>query len=345
MGKLYLHIGTHKTGTSAIQSFLYKQGEELLEKDRLIMLKKVPNTFHTGIRECSAESTNFISAYTNFFHSQMKDSSLNYFYSNEELSGNPSTHYKNNRYVFDVLKKAIPPGFDIEIIVVFRRQDAYLQSIFTEYKHHGGDLNFRDLFKNEYTEALNWLNFIEDIKEVFGEQVVLHVLPYEPLLLQSQSILQLVGKKLNISFFKNTENLPDTNVGFSRNALKLYDRLADSLDTPFKSMALRKVLQDVDNKGVGKEYSYLTYDEKMELLAFYDESNKQLSEKYWKKEYDMDNFSMPVKESDQVNRPTEELAIRELLGYLERQHLALNKIRKNYLFRAINKISRMVGIK
>lgn len=345
MGKLYLHIGTHKTGTSAIQSFLYRQEKELLEKDRLMMLKKVPNTFHTGIRECSADSEKFLADYKDFFHSQMKDISLDYFYSNEELSGDPSTHYKNKRYIFNVLKQAVPADFDVEIIVVFRRQDAYLQSMFTQYKHHGGNLGFRDFFKSEYVEELNWLNFIEEIKEVFGEQVVLHVLPYEPSLLQSQSILQLVGNKLNINFFKDTKKLPDTNVGFSENALKLNDRLADSLDSPFKSMVLSKILQDVDNKGVGKEYSYLSYDAKMELLSFYDESNKKLSEKYWKTDYGMDNFSLPVEDTNPLNKPTEELVIYELLDYLERQHLALNKIRKNYLFRAINKISRMVGMK
>lgn len=102
-----------------------------------------------------------------------------------------------------------------------------------------------------------------------------------------------------------------------------------------------RILQKVDNKGVGKEYNYLTYEEKLAFLELYNESNKRLAAKYWKDTYGLDNFSPPQKKKEEVNRPTEELVVKEVLALLEKQSNAINKIKRNYIVRVINKVTRL----
>lgn len=190
------------------------------------MLKKFGLPYHLEMRECKEVSEKLIADYKDFFDQHAKRRDQNYFYSNEEFSGNPKTHYDNNQNVFQILKEAIPADLELEIIVAYRRQDAYVQSIFTQYKHHGGKLEFRDLFKLEYFKGLDWMENIKTIKDVFGQDVKLHVLPYEPDLLEKKSMLQLLGGIIDVRFLKKVSDLPSNNVGLSGQALKFYDQIS-----------------------------------------------------------------------------------------------------------------------
>lgn len=337
MGKLYLHIGTHKTATSAIQQYVYNHAKELQDK-KLNVLKHSDLPFRKEFRQSEEASSGLINVYKNHFKNFIKDKNQHYLLCWEGFSGNPDFFYQNNTVTLKMLFEALPKDINVEIIVVFRRQDEFVQSIFTQLKHQGEKIELKDLFKIQYYEGLDWLKFTNTIQHIFGENIKVHVLPYEPSLLNQKNMLQLLGERLNLSPLKNISILPQRNVGFSENAARIYDQISKSLESEHQSKTLRRSLQKVDNKGIGNEYHYLSYNEKVVFLKHYEESNIKLAQEYWQKEFNLTNFSSPQQQQPiNQKKTTEALVIIDLLKQLEENKTRLNS---NIFFRIVNKLLR-----
>jgi hypothetical protein len=336
MTKLYLHIGTHKTATSAIQQYFYKHSDDL-KKENLKILKHSDLPMREEFRKSDEVSKSLIDAYKAYFENVLKNDKHNYFLCWEGFSGNPEVIYKNNQAVLEMLFAALPKGVELEIIVAFRRQDEFIQSIFTQFKHQNEKIELKDFIKIQYYEGLDWLAFLNRILLVFGKDIKLHVLPYEPVLFERRNIIQLLGDKLNLKLLKNVTKAPQRNVGFSERAENLYEQITPTLNSEYQSKVLRRTLQKVDNKGMGKEYNYLFYDEKLAFLKHYEESNTKLALKYWRG-YDITDFSPPQRREElEQKKPTEELVIINLLRKIESNKL---KLQSNIFFKVINKLSR-----
>lgn len=337
MAKLYLHIGTHKTATSAIQQYVYEHSEDL-KSENIKVLRHSDLPSRSEFRKSEVVSSSLIDAYKTYFKTSLKNDKHKYFLCWEGFSGDPERFYKNNGVVLEMLSQALPKDIEVEISVAFRRQDEFVQSVFTQLRHQNEEIEFKDFLKLDYYEGLDWFKFANTIIQVFGKDIKLHVLPYEPALFKKRNLLQLLGAKLNIDSLSNVANLPQRNVGFSKNATNLFEQITPSLASEYQSKILRRSLQKVDNKGVGKEYNLFSYNEKLTFLKYYKESNAKLADQYWQKEFDLTNFSSPHKEVERDGgKATEELVIKELLQQVEDNN---TKLRSNIFFRIINKLSR-----
>lgn len=336
MTKLYLHIGTHKTATSAIQQYMYRNASEL-KKEGLKVLKHTDLPERSRFRKSKESSTELITKYRTYFCSSLNKKNYNYFLCSEGFSGSPETFYDNNNIVLEMLHAALPKNIELEIIVTFRRQDEFIQSMFSQFKKEYEEVDLNEFLNVKYFEGLDWLKHTERINKIFGEDVKLHVLPYDPELFEKKNILQILGGILNIKSLLNATNLPQRNIGMSKNARKVFDEISLLLNSKYQSRVLRMSLEKVDNKGVGNEYQILSNSEKNEFLKFYNDSNIKLSHRYWQKDYGLQNFSTPKMDIPIENKPTKDLVIKDLLNQIECHH---DKLHDNILFRIVNKITR-----
>jgi len=175
MKKIYIHIGTHKTGTSAIQRAL-QLAEYDMRKENLIYIphEKSPETILK-----SALATSFSSADINigkqFFNKWINSSSKNcdLVFSHEDLSGNPFDGYKNSYCVAEALCE-MTKGCQVIIIIYLRRQDFFVESFYNMRIRAGGYRDFSDFNNNVIKgKELDWHILLKNYEHFFGKENII----------------------------------------------------------------------------------------------------------------------------------------------------------------------------
>ena len=210
---IYLHIGTKKTGSTAIRVFLY-QNRELLEKNNFSypLIKDNQYAKEQPLSEIVMEIENKGVKQRKTFEEVKKDWNNkllpvieeskvdNFIISSEELA-------ETDLEFYDFL---ISQGFNVKVIVYIRTPSEYLSSLFVEnYKSPNKFLvpTIMDFFKlskkyNAYNRILN------NIKRIGTENMI--VRPYEKKQWKNESILEdflnCIGLELSSDFSLPTED-------------------------------------------------------------------------------------------------------------------------------------------
>lgn len=178
---LYIHIGTHKTGTTAIQKFSVDKFEELLALDIYYpkisrpTINKISNGHHLlpwyliGHPVPDKYYNEYHDKKSSVFPSLIEDikssSCQNIIISSEEFDRLNSKEIEQLKAYFD--------EFNIKIIVYLRRKDTYLESMYqTDVISNNEKNNISEYIKN-VPIPLNYYNFITDWKNTFGEENLL----------------------------------------------------------------------------------------------------------------------------------------------------------------------------
>jgi len=318
MKKVFIHIGTHKTGTTAFQNTLMKCAPELVENDGLlpVWMGKFPE--YKNLASACTYNPDLTANLYRFISDKTKNGSC-FIISAEGLSGISSNEiYSNTDVVARTLKEATK-NLDPKIIVIFRRQDELIQSLFTQKKHQGDPVSMTTFCASIDLNHLNWNNFLVPWIECFGDNNV-HVLPYDRAVFSRYSIVGLLNTVIKSTVLDKLENndVINKNVGYSPAAINIADNLNPKL-TLSQRKTLRRVLQKVGNKGVLEEYNILPRDEKQRLVDHFYESNAELATKYFLKPFGMSNFSEPLFVQNNHDTAEEVLksALVELINNLE----------------------------
>jgi len=192
---LYIHIGTHKTGTSAIQNVLSSHHKELLKYGIYYPV--------SGREKLPTQSKNMRNGHHNI---QAEIRGIQKIDALKQLR----KELKQSQYPIAIisaegLSKAEPDqirlfanyldNFDVKVIVYLRRQDQYLQSHWAQYVKNGYvDLPATEWFNIlEHTPSitnpeigrminLNYESLVDDWANVFGENnIVLGVYEHQQL--------------------------------------------------------------------------------------------------------------------------------------------------------------------
>ncbi|WP_116869797.1 glycosyltransferase family 2 protein [Vibrio splendidus] len=263
---LFLHIGTHKTGTTTIQHSLRSNAEDLLE-ERILYIEagklikklrfsaKMPESELASIREEVVEQASTYSA------------AQAYVMSWEGFSGDYINAYENSYNIAHNLHQALSPFFDIKIIVYLRDQASFIESIFTQEVHAGSTTSFND-FKN--TIDINkyyWSKLLNSYRSAFGDESVI-VMKYE----KSESNNLIIGfsEIIGSSHLLNKKTLVNQNVGYNKGELEFAMKVNATLSDDERKK-LRKLLQQ--NSKI-QDYSYFSSEEKRKISEFYKEDNE-----------------------------------------------------------------------
>jgi len=166
---LFLHIGSQKTGTTAIQSFL-RFNADLLRQAGFHYLKTGRAKINHNRMAASIKRGDGAKICADLA---------------AEVTANPSEHYIISSELFlcpgcKSLKQALPTDLisDIRIICYLRRQDKFLEAMYKQRVKTGRAAPDRAAFLSARRDGLDYLRLIDEFAASFGERNIV-VRPYE----------------------------------------------------------------------------------------------------------------------------------------------------------------------
>ncbi|MGD8458533.1 MAG: hypothetical protein PVF83_19320, partial [Anaerolineales bacterium] len=163
--QIFLHIGTHKTGSTAIQKSLLK-GKEKLRDEKIVYLTQLPA--RKNIEKLSVLDSDIISSSREFFLRKIAPypASTRFVMSYEGYSGDVFRGYLNSEIVAESLRR-ITEGCEVEIIVFLRRQDLFIESMYTQTIHQGQTWSFNDFLTTFDNSSFNWYLLLSNYAKYF----------------------------------------------------------------------------------------------------------------------------------------------------------------------------------
>jgi len=275
MTDLYIHVGTHKTGTTTIQHALRDTSRAIPEKDwtysgttptskEIMRAKQYDKTL---VQRLNIELQSLM---------QRARSADKVILSTETLSGLPTDGYRNSKVVYSMLRDATTQ-YDVKIIIFLRRQDSFVESMYTQMIHQGEALEF-DRFLTQYDspDALDYSRMLNDFRACFGDQNLI-VRSYHK---SSETGLLIDFAEIIGSKSLRSSKQGDKNPSYSRHALEIAKVCNRSLDQGRK-LQLRRALQATMAKKRREPFSYFSADQRAGFLNRYEGSNRDVANRYF----------------------------------------------------------------
>jgi len=327
---LYIHIGTHKTGTTAFQNILKKNSTKLLRKDgvALIDIEEFPRL--KEFKQSDEVDKGLADDLAGFLEQRAvrHKNILSY----EGFSGKTTKVVYSNTGVLAKILRDATQSFETKILVFFRRQDEFIQSLFTQKVHQGQSIQIQDFINDLDFKFLDWNNFLNPWIQTFGEENIT-VFPYDPIVLNEKKVHELLNDVIKSKTLSAIQDVPEKNIGMSKNATQIMKGMSEVLN-PDEKKILRRVLQKVDNKGINQEYNILNSEIKSKIIAHFDNSNRLLSTKYYSEKFNMENFSRPFFVTDN-DQPIEKSYQKLIKGLIFEVNTNREKSKGSYLFKML----------
>ncbi|MTI65571.1 MAG: hypothetical protein FH753_03120 [Firmicutes bacterium] len=284
----YIHVGTGKTGTTALQQF-FNINKNTLQKRGITYPE-------TGIFNNSGAHHNIIwSIYKGTQETNNSDydgPNRNEMFNllSKELKDKPNKVLLSSEFVSYTRSglKQLKEFFqeNIKIILYIRRQDEFIQSVNSQWIKVGNRTTISSTDING-----NYLAIIENIVDIFGRDNLI-LRPYEKQQFYNSSIFAdflnyVFGLKLDKSFQIPKSN---PNPSLDRNALE-YKRLINKLN--ISRTEKQSILPELKNYSISSnkkvflpfsKHKLLSPKEKLDIIRKYDKINKKIAKEYLNRE-------------------------------------------------------------
>ncbi len=272
---LFIHIGTHKTGTTAIQR-AFKANEKALFKEGLVTLRSCDRIALPSLGAAELAKMTTLLHQEAGMHSQ---GPARYVMTSESFSGDPMTGYANAPVVASRLRAATQ-GFDVRIILFLRRQDEFIESWYTQRIHEGASETFEEFLRLIRLEEMCWLRLTEAYAAEFGRENLIVRRYHKAFYPEPADLLtdfcQIVGVRQELI----ARSLGKVrNQGFSREAVELARSCNPHLDKE-RQKQLRQLLQPLSAKPVHSSYAYFTEPQREQLLALHQAANDEVARRF-----------------------------------------------------------------
>ena len=301
MKKLYIHIGTHKTGSSAIQRAL-QLAEYDMRKENIVYIprEKVPDSILNSALATSF-TNNDISIGKRFFDKWINSSpeACNLVFSHEDLSGNPFDGYKNSYCVAQSIRE-MTKGRQVIIIVYLRRQDFFVESFYNMRIRAGGHRDFNDFNNNIFKgKTLNWYELLKNYAHFFGKENIITRRYDKKYLYENNSLIIDFANIIGSETLKNVALALSYNSGINRDALEIL-RLCNKYLNEKETAVLKKSFEKSSSKSPFSKCPFFTPEERKQFMANFAATNELVV-----KEYLQDNsdplFPEVSCEKDEIN--------------------------------------------
>jgi len=270
MKQLRLHIGTHKTGTTAIQNALRANGK-LLARYGCTYIDEAYE-LSRRLKEPGLGNAAFVAVKSKFNDLVRKAPEDTVIFSSEQFAGTILKNYTDSRFIAERLKD-IFPDHKVSIIVYFRRQDHFIESAYTQFIQQGQSWSF-DRFR-DFADFSNFdWNIVADNYRQYFQSVDI----------QLYDRSQLTGGDVVLDFFSwlgipadgRMRTIRGSNYSFSRTAVEITRVANDYLDDTAKQR-LSVILQRRDSRQPYDDNPYFSMQERETLLAHYRAANRKLA--------------------------------------------------------------------
>jgi hypothetical protein len=285
--RLYLHIGPHKTGTTAIQRFFHVNRDLLKERGLLYPLSgrpEKPGAPPGGPRRLNHHplAAEILSPPDDIRDSAWPNLLAELREAKEEvalLSSELFDHVRTEGH-FDALRSHLH-GLDVKVIVYLRRQDEFLGSYYAQYvSRKAGTLSFEEFRRLPEVEA-DYERLLSRWENAFGREALI-ARPYERSAFPNGDVIADICALIGVDPGSEVIRPPPGNVAnpsFPRSAVNCIrmvreagmdeDRVADLLEL-FKRVY----------RGREIDADYLSPMQRAELLEEFEESNRTVAKRY-----------------------------------------------------------------
>ena len=280
--KLFIHIGTHRTGSTVIQSTLSAKSDEL-KSEGIVLIEHVPSA--EEFKLLTSPNEEIIRTSREFFVNMMKRYPRcdKFLISWEGYSGNLRNGYKNTSAVAETLSE-ITKGLDASIIVYLRRQDSFIESAYTFLIQGTEWMSFQDYINGLDPRSFDWYLLLNSFAKYFPMEKIIVRRYDKEALPNKNSLTDDFANVIGSTVLKDIdlEHIPlekGGNRGYSRDALeiaRLCNQYLDEEGTRF----LRKILQRTNAKEPFEDYSFFTLEERRNFLSQYSDSNSKVARTY-----------------------------------------------------------------
>lgn len=282
----YIHIGTWKTGSSTIQFNLHSAKKQLQDEglfylskgDKMVVDDGVIRGFEKLEEEYIRESRYKLKRILE--EKLKKNPSMRFIASAEEFSGDPFKAFSNSDWVaknlFEITKDL---NLDIKIIVYLRRQDEFVESMYTQSIHLGASHSFEE-FLSKYTPgAFDWYRLIDSYAQIFGKANIIVRRYHKEFLPENDSLIHQMGDILQSKTLKNFVGTNPRNRGLTRDALEI-TRITNKYLNKDDQYLLRNIFQETNAKMPFESYAFFSDDERIAFVNGYVGTNSRVAKEY-----------------------------------------------------------------
>jgi hypothetical protein len=309
--RLILHIGTEKTGTTAVQNFLYKNRDILL-RNRIGLLESIDypnnrklyayclpeNEFDDYFWDLNIRDVEAKRQYFKNFEQELADEIGN-LESQADTVIISSEHFHSrlkDTQSIENLKSILEPYFEeINVVCYFREQGAVIKSLYSTSMKNGHTYTLEAFtnkcLKNEHYFDYN--RFLNKWADVFGkENIKARIFSRKSLHKGDICIdfIRLFDEHLSLHDFEHATEHDNPSLGrvglfLARISNRFNPRYTKNGRRSFRSRLFLKIIEKNPFSYIGK----LEFKRVREVRDFYSESNRQFARTYL--EMDRDPFS------------------------------------------------------
>lgn len=275
--KLFLHIGAHKTGTTALQTF-FKDNQRVLEENGLVY----PNSGlldigHHALVQCLIDEEIFWIKLDKPKEELLQDfqEEINGINSDVLLSAENFLRVEPNRLGF------LKDSFDVKVVIFLRRQDELINSHYNQVlkaKYETSEIgSFLD--NRKLIESLKFDKVLDEWADVFGtDNIIVKVYEKE----------QMTNGLFNTFFESINRQLPEKavfpegriNPSMGVSSLEMLRLCNSSNEIEQKHIFVQFLREALDPSGSGKAPNLLSAIEIEKISKIYLESNEKVAKKY-----------------------------------------------------------------
>jgi hypothetical protein len=261
---LIIHIGTQKTGTSALQSYLAWNAEMLLWQGIRYLEAGRPRTSHSMLAQ-SLQKASDLSVWSGVRRELAKsDSRINLISAEGFWFADPAA-----------VKAQLGDIGDVRVIVYLRRQDQYLQSLWKQAVCGGRKTDFAQ-WRDKLPYRGDYFCNVERWSEQFGEESIV-VRPYV-----RNGTVDTIGDFCRI--IGASDLPPPTHTGVNpspRRELLHFIRAFNCLDAEVEIQQLFRAMV-FKNESYARSCDILSDEECVALMDSFAEGNRRLIQKYYR---------------------------------------------------------------
>ena len=206
-------------------------------------------------------------------------SPVRYVLSSEGFSGDHDRGYDNTAVVAECVHRMVD-GHAADIIVYLRRQDDFVESLYTLSIKKGRSLSFDEYLARFDTRAFDWALLLERYAAAFGRRSLKVRRYHRAFLPSADSLLDDFGALIGCPELSAGRSHEPRNPGISRDALELA-RLANRHLEEDEQRQLRDILQRTNAKPAFQHFGFFAPGQRAEFLARYTTSNAAVAREYF----------------------------------------------------------------
>lgn len=274
---VYFHIGTHKTGTSSIQTYLTRHSQYLADKWQLQYIRQPFNSYKFSLEDEPDEA--HIERLQDYYQAQITNHDLTYIISAEDFSGSLERGYSNFHTMIISIKRMLP-NVDLKFIIYIRPQYSFIESAYAQLVQIGARYSFSEYLNKLPEGAFCWKQHLDTIASVFGrESIIVRVFDPETF---------LDGNLIKDFFSAINPNIPINelskslykNVSMPNEALIFFQKHVPQL-TATERKKLRRQLQNLYTNEKIEKRTWFEPEQRLNYFQSHVESNQALEREYF----------------------------------------------------------------